>query len=85
MTKALEERIRLHRKYWKGKGKLSVVRKGQPTGCAEIVVIEPHQTRRMFYYPDGTLAKQVIERPLFTPTTEPHKPTSALYLNTKDD
>lgn len=84
LTAAMEERIRKHRAYWKGRGKISIVRRGQPAGCVCITVTEPHQTRRMFYYADGTLAKQLIERPLFADTAKPAEPQSALLLNTED-
>lgn len=81
LTKAMEAKIAEHRAYWKGKAKLSIVRRGQPAGCVCITATEPDKVRRMFYYPDGTLAKQIIERPLFSQTAEPAEPTNALLQN----
>lgn len=85
LTDAQKRRVKLHRHYWKDKGKLSIVQKGQTTGHMLISVTEPDKVRRMWYGPDGQLVRMVIERPLFTYTIEPHKPMSALYLNTKDE
>lgn len=78
LTTAQTERVRLHRRYWKGKGKMSVVRKGQVTGHMCITVKEADKTRRMWYDRDAKLVREVIERPLFATPAPAEKPTSAL-------
>ena len=78
LTKAQDAKVKEHRKYWRGKGKMSVVRKGQILGYICITVVGQDKTRRMWYDPDAILVRIVIERPLFTLTAETAEPQSAL-------
>lgn len=78
LSKAQDAKIEEHRKYWKGIGKLSVIRKGQVTGHVCLSVTEPDKVRRMWYDKDANLVRMVIERQLFTLTATPTQPTSAI-------
>lgn len=83
LTTAQADRVKRHRAYWKGKGKLSIVRKGQADGHVCITVTEPDKTRRMWYDAEANLTRMVIERPLFTLTATVEEPTNALLQQTE--
>ena len=83
-TAAQKLKIREHYRFWKGKGKVSVVRKGQVTGHVCISVTEPGKVRRMWYDRNANLVRMVIERPLFTLTAEVAEPQSALLQQTEE-
>lgn len=82
-TAAQAAKIKDHRKYWKGIGKVSIIRKGQVTGHICVTVVETDKTRRMWYDRDANLVRMVIERPLFTLTAEAEQPQSALLQQTE--
>jgi hypothetical protein len=78
LTPAQKWRIKEHRRYWKGFGKVSVVRKGQITGYVCVTVTTPDNLHRYWYDPTGRLVKRVIERPLFTLSAREADTESAL-------